>query len=361
MIATEGEPEPNVDPAVRFRYQELGRIAELHVQQVTGLDTVAGGPVDRDRAGHAGARGPSGRSRPTGRCSSTWPARSAGARPARRRPAGDEPDERPGHVRRAHADAVADDARHGGRLDGRATSPAAPSASTTCRSRGRRSARSRSCSATDRPVQRGLEPARSTTCGCGSACRSSPATPCSACPTCGPSSRRLLTSTTSPASSPTPTRSSDKLAALDPGRCRRPWPTLQQLLGDPEVLLGAVQSPAQRALLPAARRPRGRHHRLRRPHRRRGRPRPASATASRIAEAVRRRRRVEADAVRRLRRAPARPHAHAGSRSSGATPSWPAWSSGDGEAWRACGRRPRTLPTPAEVDAPGLWLARIDL
>src|SRR6516165_8783923 len=43
MIATEGKAETNVDPAVRFRYQELGRIADLHVQQATGLDTVAGG------------------------------------------------------------------------------------------------------------------------------------------------------------------------------------------------------------------------------------------------------------------------------------------------------------------------------
>jgi hypothetical protein len=43
MIATEGKAEANVDPAVRFRYQELGRIADLHVQQATGLDTVAGG------------------------------------------------------------------------------------------------------------------------------------------------------------------------------------------------------------------------------------------------------------------------------------------------------------------------------
>lgn len=37
-VATEGKAEPNVDPNLRFRYQELARIAELHVQQVTGLD-----------------------------------------------------------------------------------------------------------------------------------------------------------------------------------------------------------------------------------------------------------------------------------------------------------------------------------
>jgi putative hydrolase len=51
--ATEGQTEPNVDPAVRFRLEELGRVAELHVQQATGLDTAVGGhpleilPVNR--------------------------------------------------------------------------------------------------------------------------------------------------------------------------------------------------------------------------------------------------------------------------------------------------------------------------
>jgi putative hydrolase len=51
--ATEGKAEPNVDPAVRFKVAELGRVAELHVQQATGLDTAVGGrtievvPVNR--------------------------------------------------------------------------------------------------------------------------------------------------------------------------------------------------------------------------------------------------------------------------------------------------------------------------
>jgi putative hydrolase len=51
--ATEGRTEPNVDPAVRFEVAELGRVAELHVQQATGLDTAVGGrtievvPVNR--------------------------------------------------------------------------------------------------------------------------------------------------------------------------------------------------------------------------------------------------------------------------------------------------------------------------
>jgi putative hydrolase len=41
--ATDGQTEPNVDPSVRFHLQELGRVAELHVQQATGLDTTVGG------------------------------------------------------------------------------------------------------------------------------------------------------------------------------------------------------------------------------------------------------------------------------------------------------------------------------
>ena len=51
--ATEGKVESNVDPAVRFKVAELGRVAELHVQQATGLDTAVGGrtievvPVNR--------------------------------------------------------------------------------------------------------------------------------------------------------------------------------------------------------------------------------------------------------------------------------------------------------------------------
>ena len=40
----------------------------------------------------------------------------------------------------------------------------------------------------------------------------------------------------------------------------------------------------------------------------------------------------------------------------------PAWSSGPARtAWRRLWSRADVLPTPTEVDAPGLWLARIDL
>ncbi|MDA8310093.1 MAG: zinc-dependent metalloprotease [Actinomycetota bacterium] len=40
-VATDGEPETNPDPIVRIRFEELGRVAELHVAQATGL------PFDR--------------------------------------------------------------------------------------------------------------------------------------------------------------------------------------------------------------------------------------------------------------------------------------------------------------------------
>ncbi len=40
-VATDGEPESNPDPIVRIRFEELGRVAELHVANATGL------PFDR--------------------------------------------------------------------------------------------------------------------------------------------------------------------------------------------------------------------------------------------------------------------------------------------------------------------------
>jgi putative hydrolase len=43
LIATEGTPEANVDPSVRIQYQELARLAEMHVREVTGLESTVGG------------------------------------------------------------------------------------------------------------------------------------------------------------------------------------------------------------------------------------------------------------------------------------------------------------------------------
>lgn len=45
QVATEGRTEANVDPLVRMRLEELARVAELHVAAVTGLQVPAGGGV----------------------------------------------------------------------------------------------------------------------------------------------------------------------------------------------------------------------------------------------------------------------------------------------------------------------------
>jgi putative hydrolase len=44
-IATEGQPETNVDPLERMRLEELGRVAEMHVGRATGLDTSRSGTL----------------------------------------------------------------------------------------------------------------------------------------------------------------------------------------------------------------------------------------------------------------------------------------------------------------------------
>lgn len=41
--ATEGAPEANVEPLRRIRLEEIGRVAELHVAEATGLDLSSGG------------------------------------------------------------------------------------------------------------------------------------------------------------------------------------------------------------------------------------------------------------------------------------------------------------------------------
>jgi putative hydrolase len=52
-VATEGQSEPNVDPVERMTLEQLGRVAELHVADVTGLSTTVTGheltimPVNR--------------------------------------------------------------------------------------------------------------------------------------------------------------------------------------------------------------------------------------------------------------------------------------------------------------------------
>ena len=54
-VATEGQSEPNVDPVERIGIEQLARVADLHVADVTGLGTSASGravaavPVNRTR------------------------------------------------------------------------------------------------------------------------------------------------------------------------------------------------------------------------------------------------------------------------------------------------------------------------
>lgn len=135
--------------------------------------------------------------------------------------------------------------------------------------------------------------------------------------------------------------------------------SLQSVLGDPEVILGAVQSPAQRALLPQI---------------------TALVTViagyvdwtmdsigrgligsyQRLSEALRRRR-VTADAADRFIERMFGLELSQDQYDRGA-----AFASGVVERAGAEGlarlwHSARELPTPAEVDAPGLWLARIDL
>ena len=49
-VATGGQPEPNVDPLERLRLEELLRVADLHVADATGLATSQGGRVVAVRA-----------------------------------------------------------------------------------------------------------------------------------------------------------------------------------------------------------------------------------------------------------------------------------------------------------------------
>jgi len=45
LLATEGQPEANVDPLVRMKFEELARVAELNVANATGLPTAPSGGV----------------------------------------------------------------------------------------------------------------------------------------------------------------------------------------------------------------------------------------------------------------------------------------------------------------------------
>src|SRR5580704_2264937 len=42
-VATDGETDDNADPLVRIAFEELARVAELHVADATGISLTAGG------------------------------------------------------------------------------------------------------------------------------------------------------------------------------------------------------------------------------------------------------------------------------------------------------------------------------
>src|SRR5580693_2154222 len=45
--ATGGQPEGNVDPSERIQFEELARVAEMHVTEITGLSvTPSGAPLE---------------------------------------------------------------------------------------------------------------------------------------------------------------------------------------------------------------------------------------------------------------------------------------------------------------------------
>ena len=287
------------------------------------------------------------------------------ARPARRRRprrrrhrrrAPSRPDD--GDDGRAQPDDGAGDDGHVDRLDGRPTRPAGvrpvrpadpphvEHACSWCRAPSTSSPTSGAC--------------RSTRCGCGCWPRSSSATRCTRMtPT-----RDAITSLVQRhvgAFRADPSSVSEKLRRPRPRRRRPDERASRRRFADPEVLLGAVRSPEQVADGTGARRVDRRGRRLRRLHGRRGR-RPAH-----------RRRR----AAHRRGRAPS-PHRGRAPRTcsssdssacrsrlrrcSGARTSSPVWSIVPASRrCPDCSPPPTSLPTPAELDAPGLWLARIEL
>jgi putative hydrolase len=159
---------------------------------------------------------------------------------------------------------------------------------------------------------------------------------------------------------PDPEAVAEQLGAIDPGEAGDPMQAMQKLLGDPGLLLGAVQSPEQAALAPsldaavaavvgtvdylvdsvAAR--------------------VIGGDALRIAEAVRRRRletspdglfvqrllglRLTQDQVQRGKTFTAGVADRVGE-----------------NRLTEMFAKPDPLPTPSELDAPGLWLARLEL
>ena len=85
-VATDGGEDENPDPLVRIAFEELARVAELHVADATGIAPASRRRRRLLRGGRARAVERSACSRPTGPSSSRWSRRSSrGRRPSRRR------------------------------------------------------------------------------------------------------------------------------------------------------------------------------------------------------------------------------------------------------------------------------------
>ena len=313
----------------------LGRPREPHPLgdgDPPGLPTAHGAPHGRARSA-AGCRRPGG---------------DAGG-PPRGDAGGDAPD--------VPADGAVDD----GRLDGRAPRPAQRWGSTTSRSPVRRRAPTPTSScwssrtSTSSPRGGAFLP---TTCGCGSASTRSPTTPCSP-------SRSVRAATRRPAR---PSRVGLPQRPLGPrGPDRRDRPQRSRRHGRPPGGAGLARGRARGHHLaragraaPRAGRDRGRRRGRGRPRgRRRGQPSSSPAapcSARRCAAAGSRPREADRFVERLLGLELAQATYDRGA----AFVAGVLERAGD-DGLRRLWTDPDHLPTPAEVDAPGLWLARIDL
>ena len=352
LAAAGGETEPNVDPDGADRFTDLSRIAALHVADVTGSD-IEYPEVQSSPA----ASGHSRHSRRTVTCSPSWRHRSAGSATTIRAPIPTTGADDPMMAMMAGFNKMLAPAMMGmsvgsmvGSLARRAFGiydlPDPPRAARRWRSSPARSTASP-------PSGR----SRSTRCACGCSPTSSPGTRCSRLPTSPVTSPRLVRQHAA-GFRPDPSALTDKLGSLDVSG--NPMEAMQQAFNDPEILLGAVRSPEQIALEPqldsavavvigyldwvvdAVS------------------VRVVGGNALRIAEAVRRRR-LETTPDDHVRRSACSASDSVPTRWRVASRSCRESSTGPASRRsRRCSPDPTAFPTVAEVDAPGLWLARLE-
>ena len=242
--------EPNVDPLERIKIEQLARVADLQVANATGLSTSVTGRGRHASCPSPARSGPSRRSTPTGRCSRSWPGRCT-------RTSRVMPDEAP-----SAADPLAWMAplmqmigptmlgmtagsmvgHLAQRSFGQYDLPDPPPA-------GRRAHRRHG---QPRRVRRGVEPPGRRPPALGLPPRDRHPRRAGRPPRAGRARQpaRAPTSTGFETDPGSLERQLGEVDMTDPGDMAG----LQQMFGDPETLLGAIQSPAQRELLPGSRR-----------------------------------------------------------------------------------------------------------